>query len=151
MFTPGSTGRARAFRQPRWALAAAAAFLSVFCALAEDSPASLIEQGHFKRAEALLRPSLQKNPNDPQASFLMSKVDLAFRRVDDAVAHAEKAVAADGSKAAYHAQLADAVGSKTGDPNTGMFEKMSLANASARRRKPLCSWIQRMSRPIRTC
>jgi tetratricopeptide (TPR) repeat protein len=57
----------------------------------------------------------------------MSRVDLAFRRVDDAIAHAEKAVAADGSNASYHGQLADALGSKTNDPKMGMFDKLSLA------------------------
>ena len=111
----------------RWILAAAGTLLPIFCALAEDSPSQLIEQGHFKRAEALLRPQLQKNAGDPQANFLMSRVDLAFRRVDDAIAHAEKAIAADGKNASYHAQLADALGFKTADPKMGMFDKLSVA------------------------
>lgn len=110
-----------------WIIVAAGTLLPVFHALAEDSAAQMIEQGHFKRAEALLRPQLQKNPDDPQGNFLMSRVDLAFGRRDDAVAHAEKAVAADGSNAAYHAQLADALGSKTDDPGAGMFQKLSFA------------------------
>lgn len=93
----------------------------------EDSPAQLIEQGHYKRAEAPLRTQLQKSPDDPQANFLMSRVDLAFRRAADGVAHAEKAVAGDGSNAAYPGQLADALGSQTNDPAMGMFDKLSLA------------------------
>lgn len=106
---------------------ALATLLCGFHALAEEAPALLIEQGHFKRAEALLRPQLESKPGDPQASYLMSKVDLAFGRRDDAIAHAEKALAADGNNASYHAQLADALGSKTDDPNVGMFQKLSFA------------------------
>jgi tetratricopeptide (TPR) repeat protein len=113
----------------RWPglLAAAVMLLPAVPVVAEEAPAQLIEQGHYRRAEALLRPLLQKNPGDPQANFLMSRVDLAFRRVDEAVAHAEKAVAGDGGNASYHGQLADALGSKTDDPDLGMFDKLSLA------------------------
>jgi tetratricopeptide (TPR) repeat protein len=92
-----------------------------------DSISELIEQGHFKRAEAALRQQLQQSPNDPLANCLMSKVDVAFSRYDEAIAHAEKAVAADSNSGNYHAQLADALGAKTGDNNTGMFKKLSIA------------------------
>lgn len=93
-----------------------------------DSIADLIDQGHFKRAEAALRLQLLQNPSDPLANCLMSKVDVAFSRYDDAIAHAEKAVAADGNSARFHEQLEDAYGVKTGDPNAGTFKKMSAAH-----------------------
>jgi len=92
-----------------------------------DSVSDLVDQGHYKRAEAALRLQLQQNPNDPLANCLMSKVDVAFARYDDAISHAEKAVAADGKSVQFHAQLEDAYGSKTGDPSAGMFKKMSAA------------------------
>ncbi|HYL61207.1 MAG TPA: tetratricopeptide repeat protein [Candidatus Methylomirabilis sp.] len=92
-----------------------------------DSISDLIEQGHYKRAEAALRPQLQENPNDPFANYLMSKVDIAFNRFDGAISRAEKAVSADGSRAEYHAQLAEALGAKTDDPKAGMLQKLSYA------------------------
>jgi tetratricopeptide (TPR) repeat protein len=92
-----------------------------------DSVSDLIDHGHYKRAEVVLRQQLQQNPNDPLANCLMSKVDVAFARYDDAISHAEKAVAADGNNGKYHAQLEDALGAKTSDPAAGMFKKMSAA------------------------
>ncbi|HEV8202041.1 MAG TPA: tetratricopeptide repeat protein [Candidatus Polarisedimenticolia bacterium] len=114
------------FARRRW-IGAAAVLIPASFVLAEDSPGQWIEQGHFRRAEVLLRAPLQKTPADPQMNFLMSRVDLAFRRLDDAVAHAEKAVAADGANASYHGQLAEALGAQTDDPDRGMFDKLSLA------------------------
>jgi len=105
-------------------------FLSLLAAvplLAADSASELIEKGHYKRAEAMIRTQLQQNPNDPLANCLMSKIDVAFSRYDDAIAHAEKAVASDNNSGKFHAQLEDALGAKTGDPKAGMFQKMSMA------------------------
>jgi tetratricopeptide (TPR) repeat protein len=92
-----------------------------------DSISDFIEQGHYKQAEAALRPQLEQNPNDPFANYLMSKLDIAYNRFDEALACAEKAVAADGNRVEYHAQLAEALGAKTGDPKVGMFQKLSFA------------------------
>ena len=94
---------------------------------AEPSTATLIEQGHYKRAEAILAERLKANPNDGRASSEMSKVSEAFRRWDDAIRQAEKAVALDHKSAEFQAALADAVGSKLSVASLGMFEKMSLA------------------------
>lgn len=52
--------------------------LAATLAFSADSISDLIEQGHFKRADAALRQQLQQNPNDPLANCLMSKVDAAF-------------------------------------------------------------------------
>jgi tetratricopeptide (TPR) repeat protein len=84
--------------------------LAVARASSADPISELIEQGHFKRAEAAIRKQLQQNPNDALANCLMSKVDVAFARFDQAIAHAEKAVAADNNSGRYHAQLEDALG-----------------------------------------
>lgn len=92
-----------------------------------QSVSDLIEQGHYKRAEAALRVQLQQNPNDANANYLRSKVDAAFGRFDEAISCAEKAVSADNVRPEYHAQLADAVGAKADDPKVGMFQKLSLA------------------------
>jgi len=94
---------------------------------AEPSTATLIEQGHYKRAEAILAERLKANPNDGRASSEMSKVSEAFRRWDDAIRQAEKAVSLDHKSAEFQAALADAVGSKLSSASLGMFEKMSLA------------------------
>ena len=94
---------------------------------AEPSTATLIEQGHYKRAEAILAERLKANPNDARASCEMSKVSEAFLRWDDAIRQAEKAVSLDRKNAEFQAALADAVGSKLSAASLGMFEKMSLA------------------------
>jgi tetratricopeptide (TPR) repeat protein len=93
----------------------------------DSSTATLIEQGHYKRAEAILTERLKANPNDARASCEMSKVSEAFRRWDDAIRQAEKAVSLDPKNAEFQAAVADAVGSKLSAASLGMFEKMSLA------------------------
>jgi tetratricopeptide (TPR) repeat protein len=94
---------------------------------ADPSPAALIEQGHYKRAQAILAERLKANPNDAPSICEMSKVSEAFQRWDEAIREAEKAVSLDRKNAEYQAALADAVGSKLSAASLGMFEKMSLA------------------------
>ncbi len=90
------------------------------------STAVLIENGHFKRAETILNQKLKTNSNDARSYCELSKVDLAFQRWDDAIHHAEKAVALDGKSAEFHAALMDALGAKLGSSSVGMFERVSL-------------------------
>ncbi|MGH9499193.1 MAG: tetratricopeptide repeat protein [Terriglobales bacterium] len=96
---------------------------------ADLSTASLIEQGHYKRAQPLLAERLKANPNDAQTWCEMSKVSVAFERWDEAIQQAEKAVALDPTKknAEFRAALADAVVSKLSASQAGMFTKLSLA------------------------
>ncbi len=100
--------------------------------MAASSPtpsiATLVEKGHFKRAQVVLAEQLKQNPDDAELNYRMSKVSVAYKRWDEAVAQAEKAVAADGKRSDYHAQLADALVSKLGESTDGMFAKLSLAS-----------------------
>lgn len=91
------------------------------------SPAMLIEQGHYKQAQAMLADHLKTNPNDARANAQMSKVSEAFRRWDEAIQQAEKAVSLDRKSPESQAALADAIGSKLSGAPLGMFQKLSLA------------------------
>ena len=110
-------------------LLSAALLLSLrIFACAADEPATLIEKGHFKRAEVVLKQRLQANPNDAKSYCELSKVDLAFQRWDDAIQHADKAVSLDDKNADNHVALLDALGAKLGAPGTGMFQRLSLGH-----------------------
>ena len=97
-------------------------------ARAADEAATLIEKGHFKRAEVVLKQRLQNNPNDATSYCELSKVDLAFQRWDEAIEHAEKAVSLDDKSADTHVALLDSLGAKLGAPGTGMFQRVSLGH-----------------------
>jgi len=107
-------------------LALCGLFLSLVRA-ADDSPSSLIEAGHYKRAQVILAERLKANSNDARSYSEMSKVSEAFERWDDAIQQAEKAVSLDHKNPEFQAALADAVGSKLSSARLGTFEKMSLA------------------------
>lgn len=94
---------------------------------ADSSTAALIEQAHYKRAQAILTERLKANPNDARSYCEMSKVSEAFRQWDEAIRQAEKAVSLDPKNGEFQAALADAVGSKLSAASLGMFAKMSLA------------------------
>ena len=94
---------------------------------ADPSTAKLIEQGHYKRAQAILAERLKANPNDARASCEISKVSEAFQHWDEAIAQAEKAQSLDTKNAEFQAAIADAIGSKLSASQGGMFEKLSLA------------------------
>jgi tetratricopeptide (TPR) repeat protein len=94
---------------------------------AETSTTALIEQGHYKRAQAILAERLKANPNDAGSSCEMSKISEAFQHWDEAIQQAQKAVSLDPKNAEFQAALADAVGSKLSAASVGLFERMSLA------------------------
>ena len=102
-----------------------------------DSLSDLLEQGHYKRAEAALRPQLQQNPNDPLANCLMSKVDIAFNRFDEAISHAEKAVSGDGNRVEYHAILK----TKTPTPTCSITTWTRPVSLEAARIEPRSLWL----------
>jgi len=109
-------------------------FFSILTALlspplhaADPSTSTLIEQGHYRRAEAILTERLKINPNDAQSYCEMSKVSQAFQRWDDAIQQAEKAVSLDHKNPEFQAALADALGSKLEQAQMGIFAKASLA------------------------
>ncbi len=103
------------------------ALLSVPLNAAEPSTAALIEQGHYRRAQAILTERLKANPNDARSYCKMSKVSEAFQRWDDAIKQAEKAVSLDSKNPEFQAALADAVGSKLSGAHMGFFAQASLA------------------------
>jgi tetratricopeptide (TPR) repeat protein len=76
----------------------------------DPSPAALIEDGHWKRARAVVEPQYRVHPDDAELNFLMSEINDAFGNLESARALAEKAVALKASDARYHRQLADVEG-----------------------------------------
>jgi tetratricopeptide (TPR) repeat protein len=86
-----------------------AAFLLALPLLGQ-SPETLIEGGHYKRARALLEPLVAKNPNDARAACLLAKVKGAFNDLDAALKLAEKGVTLDSKSVACHFVLAETVG-----------------------------------------
>jgi len=109
-----------------------ALLLANFCSLAVGQTAatsieSLVDDGHFQRAERQIKEQLKSEPNDPQLHYWMSKVALAFGRIDSSMQEAEKAIGLNNARADYHAQLVAALGVKLGSADTGFLARLSLA------------------------
>jgi tetratricopeptide (TPR) repeat protein len=116
------------YRRVHWIgrLAAGVGLAVVLAAAADYKPAeTLIENGHWKRARALLEPNVAASPNDAQALFLLSRVKFAFGDVNAAVSLCEKAIALDAHQAAYHKQLFEYVGTQA--QKAGVLRQMGLA------------------------
>ena len=104
--------------------------LAVVClagvSLGAQSPlVDLAEHGHWKRLKAQVEPRAAANPNDAEAQWLLSRVRLAFRDPEGALAPAEKAVALDGKNVEYRWQLAQVVGELAS--NASVFKQLGLA------------------------
>lgn len=100
--------------------------LSSLSALAGDARVeALIEAGHWKRARPLVESRHQANPNDPEGTYLLSRVKMAFGDLEGALPLAERAVALDGAKANYHYQLAAVCGAMA--ERASIFKKAGLA------------------------
>lgn len=84
----------------------------------------LVEHGRWKQARTLLEERVRQNPNDAEATWLLSRVRLRYQDVDAALALAEKAVGLDSRNADYRWQLAQVVGDKAGDAN--LFKQIGL-------------------------
>jgi tetratricopeptide (TPR) repeat protein len=91
----------------------------------QSSLTDLAEHGHWKRLKAQIEPRAAANPNDAEAQWLLSRVRLAFRDPEGALAPAEKAVALDGKNADYRWQLAQVAGELAS--NASVFKQMGLA------------------------
>jgi tetratricopeptide (TPR) repeat protein len=108
------------------AVAAAAWVFLLGIGTRADSPgADLAEHGHWKRLKALVEPRAGRNPNDAEAQWLLSRVRLAYRDAEGALAPAEKAVALDPKNAEYRWQLAQVVGEQAS--NASIFKQLGLA------------------------
>lgn len=104
--------------------------IAALCVLAfplrAGSPgADLAEHGHWKRLKAMVEPRVAANPGDAEAQWLLSRVRLAYRDFDGALAPAEKSVALDGKNAEYRWQLAQVVGELAS--SASVFKQMGLA------------------------
>ena len=109
----------------RRACALAALCLLALPLRAESPNADLAEHSHWKRLKALIEPRAAANPNDAEAQWLLSRVRLAYRDADGALAPAEKAVALDGKNAEYRWQLAQVVGEQAS--SASVFKQLGLA------------------------
>jgi tetratricopeptide (TPR) repeat protein len=79
-------------------------------AIARLSPAAMVDAGHFREAEAVLKPILQQSPRDANAAWLLSRAESGLGNLDEALTLAESALAADPSRANYHVQVAAVAG-----------------------------------------
>jgi tetratricopeptide (TPR) repeat protein len=85
---------------------------------AQPSPETLIEQGHVKRARAIVAAKLAANPNDAEVLYLMSWIKQGLGDAAGSQQLAEKAVAAAPNVAKYHYRLAEAVGEQAQKAST---------------------------------
>jgi tetratricopeptide (TPR) repeat protein len=104
--------------------------LTVVCLLAASvvaqSPAAdLADHSHWKRLKALSEPRVAANPNDAEAQWLLSRVRVAFKDFDGALAPAEKAAALDPKNVEYRWQVAQVVGEQAS--SASVFKQMGLA------------------------
>ena len=105
--------------------AVAALCLLAFPLRAESPGADLAEHGHWKRLKAMIEPRAAANPNDAEAQWLLSRVRMAWRDADGALAPAEKAVALDPKNAEYRWQLAQVVGEQAS--SASVFKQLGIA------------------------
>jgi tetratricopeptide (TPR) repeat protein len=92
---------------------------------AQSTPETLIVEGHWKRARAIVEDRLHRAPDDPLANFLFSQVRNAFGDREAPLPAAERAVALDGHTAKYHRQLAEVLGVSAQHAN--VFQQALLA------------------------
>ncbi len=94
-------------------------------AAAQTLPEKLIEQGHWKRARALVEPRYRTQPDDALANFLLSQIRNAFGDHQSPLPLAERAVRLDPAVARYHRQLAEVLGVTA--QHAGMLQQLFLA------------------------
>ncbi len=112
----------------RFGICAALPLLLIVPACAQQSPAKLSEEQHYRRAEPLVRAELAKQPQDIEALVVLSTVEWSYGNLDQAQAAAEKAVAIADNNAAAHAQLVNILGAKLASKRAGAMEKMSMSH-----------------------
>lgn len=93
--------------------------------LAQSPAADLAEHGHWKRLKALVEPRIAANPNDAEAQWLLSRVRMAYKDLDGALAPAEKAAALDPKNVEYRWQVAQVVGQMAS--SASVFKQIGLA------------------------
>jgi tetratricopeptide (TPR) repeat protein len=93
--------------------------------LAQSPAADLAEHSHWKRLKALVEPRAAANPNDAEAQWLLSRVRMAYKDFDGALAPAEKAAALDPKNVEYRWQVAQVVGELAS--SASVFKQIGLA------------------------
>lgn len=92
-----------------------AAVLTALCAgpaLAQDEIATLIDRGYLRQAEAKLTARVAAAPTDVKALSQLARIRVEQRKPEEAIALAERAVAANPNSAEAHYALAEANGAK---------------------------------------
>jgi tetratricopeptide (TPR) repeat protein len=79
-------------------------------AVSRLSPTEMVNAGHYREAEAILKPVVQARPHEANAAWLLSRAEAALGNLDDAMTLAESALAEDNTAAAYHVQVAAVAG-----------------------------------------
>ena len=92
---------------------------------ADDPPATLMQQKHWKRVRAIAQAKLKASADDAEANYLMSRVLMAWNDSNAALPYAEKAVKLSPQNAEYHWTLAQAVGDQA--EKAGVFRQIGLA------------------------
>lgn len=98
-----------------------------FASAQQSELVSLLDGGHFKRARTIADMRVRQNPKDAEALYAMGRIRQAYNDEEGAYSFAERAVAADGSKAPYHCLLGEAAGNKA--QKAGAFSKFGLGRA----------------------
>lgn len=91
---------------------------------AAETPAALMEQGHFKRARALVEQQYRANPNDPETLWAKSTLAHVWKDRQSALDFAERALADNPKEARYHLRVADVVGDMA--EKAGFLKQVSL-------------------------
>jgi tetratricopeptide (TPR) repeat protein len=91
---------------------------------ADEQGRALAERGRWKLLRAHVTPRFEKQPNDAEAQWLMSRVKLAFGDPAGALVCAEKAVQLEPRNADYHLQLAEVYGQSA--QKAGMLKGLSM-------------------------
>jgi tetratricopeptide (TPR) repeat protein len=108
------------------ALVALALGIMALSAAGEETPESLIDSEHWRRALALVEPLLKSNPDDARANFLMARCLEAAGRYDDALSFAERASRLEPKNADYRVMLALVYGRQA--IQAGILRKLGLAH-----------------------
>src|SRR5438445_9715496 len=103
--------------------------LSTFTMCQGRDPEALIRAGHIKQAKPVLEAKLKQNPKDANALWQMAWVKMDYNDLDNAIAMAQQATAADDKNADAHCMVAETMGTKAQKPDVGKFEKMRLARS----------------------
>ncbi|MBZ5608810.1 MAG: tetratricopeptide repeat protein [Acidobacteriia bacterium] len=91
-----------------------AALLITLSAMAGDPTAeALMENGHWKRARAIVEAAYKAHPNEAQANYSMARVRHEFGNLDDAAKFSEAAVRLDPKSSPAHRELGEIYADQT--------------------------------------